>query len=1292
MKVVAKRVTESHYWTGLRSPTEITNKMDTEKLLKRKQRASKDGNIRQLAEVIKDLGDMYFETGQLEKALQEYLEQVNICECLNDKLNCAVAHRMIGEVYASLGDYENALIHQNLHLEGAIEVHNLLEEQRAFATLGRTHFCLAESLLDDQEKCKALLEAKKAYEKSIKLCDELENTDIKFEELMTMRARLFLNLGLILEAQKDIEEGIELIKKAAELCLKYKLYDDLHRVNLALGAIYERVKKFELAKTYLDKAAEVDNIPFKADAQLAKAQLSLKLGNWLEARKLLVTLYLTKGLPQNVNQQIEQSLRIAVTLMKSENTLLETKEPNKRLKLYEVMGDAAVEVQCFDKAIDYYHNMLTCAEKTGSKEMSAALISLAQTLRDAGQSEEAVIYARRELLLSSKPSDICRSSLFLADLLASTDSSEPEIREYLNLALSTAKKSGNVSLEVSALKEYLTYLQKSGHFSEAKEIKEKLDNIVSKTAENIESEDEEETLNIGADICLEELSDIEERLNNSDIVKRKRGRRRHVIKRNEKGETQLHIACINGNIDTVEKLLEEGHPTDVRDHCGWTPLHEAANHGYVEIARLLIKNGANVNDRGGNYCGGVTPIHDAASCGHVPMICLLMECGSDLSLKTEEGSTVLDCLEDWRERVKDLSSQDQLEYDFVHKRLLSLIPVNPNRRKINNVSRKSKSRWLSIVDDEETISVGEDYKRTIANLKHRGPSIISVTAKPVSAKKVTPLLDSDEVVDDWLEDDISQNMKRKASASDLQLSNKRKPSNSVSLDTEKDAKRQKFKNYSDTDSEQFERMALVNEDSTDSNSEMFDSLSRSKDQSPRKKAARQINLLASGFTKDRCESRTPSPITTLNITQTISCNKRPSLHAVLNLQILIDEKQFNVKVRFPEEEKRTIGSIANEIATKFFNETGCKTKLVLRAMDGNELSTFSTLSSLKNFKDIETLSCELVDLEIPALDERYKTICKTYNTIPDENILKCLKLCENAFELKIVSLNDDELIPILKSLEYQRKLEILRFSGGTLLFHGEQLNQCITKLTLLQEIYLQGCEIDCDCLTRIEKLPSQITTLDLSYNPLKVESENVLYNLILPLKYLKTLNLRYCELSKFRYPAQCNSLMNLDLSWNPLEWEHVYYLQKQMCNLNLCNTVKYNNLSVATSLTHSFKNALMNVQTLNLSSCYVVDFDVKNILRNIPNLTIIILNGNPKITVSSVNILLSYRPTLRYIDVSGCNPITKNPDPEVVIQNPSICTLIATISPESQGSWLHLWRGESNVEKLPHNIIIIKPK
>lgn len=97
-------------------------------------------------------------------------------------------------------------------------------------------------------------------------------------------------------------------------------------------------------------------------------------------------------------------------------------------------------------------------------------------------------------------------------------------------------------------------------------------------------------------------SDIETDLNKPRVArKRSRG---FVVKRNNKGETQLHSACISGNLTLVQRLLIQNHPVNIRDHCGWLPIHEACICGHIEIVQLLLDKGAHINDRGGTHCNG----------------------------------------------------------------------------------------------------------------------------------------------------------------------------------------------------------------------------------------------------------------------------------------------------------------------------------------------------------------------------------------------------------------------------------------------------------------------------------------------------------------------------------------------------------------------------------------------------------------------------------------------------------------------------------------------------------------
>ncbi|KAK3091593.1 hypothetical protein FSP39_021015 [Pinctada imbricata] len=64
----------------------------------------------------------------------------------------------------------------------------------------------------------------------------------------------------------------------------------------------------------------------------------------------------------------------------------------------------------------------------------------------------------------------------------------------------------------------------------------------------------------------------------------------NINKRNFRGETALHTACIRNNVNKVKELLKiPGVDVNVKDNAGWTPLHEACNHGHVDCVRELLQ-------------------------------------------------------------------------------------------------------------------------------------------------------------------------------------------------------------------------------------------------------------------------------------------------------------------------------------------------------------------------------------------------------------------------------------------------------------------------------------------------------------------------------------------------------------------------------------------------------------------------------------------------------------------------------------------------------------------------------
>uniref|UniRef100_A0A8C8SRA9 Ankyrin repeat domain 12 n=1 Tax=Pelusios castaneus TaxID=367368 RepID=A0A8C8SRA9_9SAUR len=115
-----------------------------------------------------------------------------------------------------------------------------------------------------------------------------------------------------------------------------------------------------------------------------------------------------------------------------------------------------------------------------------------------------------------------------------------------------------------------------------------------------------------------------------------------VNKRNERGETPLHMAAIRGDVKQVKELISLGANVNVKDFAGWTPLHEACNVGYYEVAKVLIAAGADVNTQG---LDDDTPLHDSASSGHRDIVKLLLRHGGNPFQANKHGERPVDVAE-----------------------------------------------------------------------------------------------------------------------------------------------------------------------------------------------------------------------------------------------------------------------------------------------------------------------------------------------------------------------------------------------------------------------------------------------------------------------------------------------------------------------------------------------------------------------------------------------------------------------------------------------------------------------
>ena len=84
-----------------------------------------------------------------------------------------------------------------------------------------------------------------------------------------------------------------------------------------------------------------------------------------------------------------------------------------------------------------------------------------------------------------------------------------------------------------------------------------------------------------------------------------------------------------------------GAKIDMRSSDGWQPIHCACRWNKVEVASILLQNGAVVNSQTN---GGQTPLH-LASCNDIAIAtleCLLLHPDLDPALVNSKGETALD--------------------------------------------------------------------------------------------------------------------------------------------------------------------------------------------------------------------------------------------------------------------------------------------------------------------------------------------------------------------------------------------------------------------------------------------------------------------------------------------------------------------------------------------------------------------------------------------------------------------------------------------------------------------------
>src|SRR5262245_24044353 len=103
-------------------------------------------------------------------------------------------------------------------------------------------------------------------------------------------------------------------------------------------------------------------------------------------------------------------------------------------------------------------------------------------------------------------------------------------------------------------------------------------------------------------------------------------------------DARLADAMKNRDRAGVRTLIDQRADVNVPDVEGMTALHWAAHWNDLDLARRLIRAGANAK-AANRY--GVTPLHEASTVGNAQMIEALLKAGADPNAAFGEGETAL---------------------------------------------------------------------------------------------------------------------------------------------------------------------------------------------------------------------------------------------------------------------------------------------------------------------------------------------------------------------------------------------------------------------------------------------------------------------------------------------------------------------------------------------------------------------------------------------------------------------------------------------------------------------------
>lgn len=106
--------------------------------------------------------------------------------------------------------------------------------------------------------------------------------------------------------------------------------------------------------------------------------------------------------------------------------------------------------------------------------------------------------------------------------------------------------------------------------------------------------------------------------------------------------SNIWVAAADNELKTVVEYLDSGKFTlNSKDPNGYTPIHAAASYGHVDLLRLLISRGGDINIQDNE---GDSPLHHVEDLNTAKI--MISEFNADYKLKNNDGQTPADYIEE----------------------------------------------------------------------------------------------------------------------------------------------------------------------------------------------------------------------------------------------------------------------------------------------------------------------------------------------------------------------------------------------------------------------------------------------------------------------------------------------------------------------------------------------------------------------------------------------------------------------------------------------------------------------